>query len=942
MKKKILYLIILGFVSLIPSYVSGAGCVKNGSVSLSKLLGDTWNINFQGGRAFCIEPGEDLNTGTVCTVSGSADVANAAAYSADYSSCGLNSAVTEDIKYKNVQYPDAINGNVYFVLKDKGYSPEQIASAQSCVTNAVSAARTSIGNSTADYYILDCGEGNQKLMIGAAEIGCKETTAACPNGKMVESQPSATCYSTMGGITASAAYTSTSGNQANVHQTYGQDQNAAGTGAYCKMFCQEYAKVTLPGGLVTSIQLGSHFIWPTSKENQTNKFTENAYPLKFKGEKVCKLVLMPDKGNFPGNGCNQDPVATYKGLYSEIVPLGNTGDYAGTKYEQVRISKGTYFENSGYCGTPKTSIGTVGIAGCTFTKYKVSGTTQYYNSDNRYSYYTSKVDAINAAAEAAASACAAFKEVESNLSKPRTITEQKCKSWLGPVCIGGYETVTVDNPVYKDAENKQKAAATAAGAYTTATNLTTGIENSITNCQKYINKFNQARSILGEISLCGNFKIENASDYFNFNTSANFSFPNDEYGFSGSLQQENSTEYGCSGNCSGLSFKKFEEYKILTNLDTVSILDGKVSQIEARTITLETNEIVYKSTSNYSYINKTTNKYSTSKTNGNFLEILNINGGLAKIIPTDYNTSVIDDDGKANLFDLILSNVTFGEGLKFKLNGGSNYVCKYELSKKNDDCVCPQDTNMAGKDLMYYVANDPTSCADAQVKYCKSFEEKKYEDLYCPDPGNPILLTPCLKTGIGYAACVTKFCTTDEYRCKDEAGARTGMDMTGCVQTEMVQGATEEEAKAYCDYSVCKGKFIIYRTISLENPFPGKEISNIVSEFNDNVKGRYPGTNWNGVTLVNQKIRNNRGVSGSSIYQKTEPLYSFVLDGPKIEAIRKYNENKSYNDFLLDCTKNDSSACVSRFVHNPIYGLTSGECFSVDKTASSFYNCLGR
>ena len=104
------------------------------------------------------------------------------------------------------------------------------------------------------------------------------------------------------------------------------------------------------------------------------------------------------------------------------------------------------------------------------------------------------------------------------------------------------------------------------------------------------------------------------------------------------------------------------------------------------------------------------------------------------------------------------------------------------------------------------------------------------------------------------------------------------------------------------------------------------------------IKGRYPGTNWNSQKVVKNEILNNRGVSGSSVYNK-EPLYTFVLNATTIKAIRNYNKNKNYADFNLKCKKNGTTACVSSFVHSNSYGLTDGTCFSVANSGNDFYTC---
>ena len=779
---------------------------------------------------------------------------------------------------------------------------------------------------------------------------------SCPGGSMNLSNPNSNCTESLGGNTYTYSYTASGGGKANVHRQYGEDQNAAGTGAYCKLYCQEYGTAVLPGALGTSVQLGSYIVWPTAETNETSKFTKNMYPLKFSGRKECKLVLMPDKGNFPGQGCLQDPVAEYECLYDgtrvagskyactisrsdSISVVGTKKDHFNYTYEQVRISNGQYFNKEAYCGAPAYANGVATCPEGQWSKYKLDPVGNTHYNEVVYGLYNRVVTNITQQAETTANAC----KLEISLRPCAKLPYYETVYEYGPsgIVTGSHQERTC----HFDYDNAVVAYKAAQSTYKTLENEINEIKGNITTCKMYIKNFNWARDILNEIGLCGNFSA-NASDYYHFQTSASMSYQScgKEYSVGGNLSKENDVTYSCEGQCGGLGFQLKPDYLTLQSLDTSGRLDGKVAQIQGRNINFVTNEVKYTTNSDYSYVNKKANKYSTSKLNSNFLEIFTRNNSLAKVLPTDYSCSINDISGNAISYDLEINNASFGENSRFKIKSesGNNYVCKYTVSKKNDGCECPQDTEMAGKDLMYYVANDPVSCADAQVKYCSSGEEQPFNDLYCPNMDNPIPLTSCLKTGIGYNRCVQLVCT-DEYKCKNTNGLRTGMDITDCVQTRMAQGSTLNQALDYCDSVVCPiGKFIIYRTIRLENPFPGKEISKIAPGFNNDVIGRYPGSNWNGKELVKKKIRNNRTTSGTTIYNKKEPLYTFVLDGVKINEIREYNKKQKdgYNDFTLECKKKNSSGCISYvFVHNSnLSGLTGGTCQNISLD-NGFYTC---
>lgn len=793
-------------------------------------------------------------------------------------------------------------------------------------------------------------------------LGIKPTTVkaqpSCPGGSMSLNNPSANCTESLGGNTYSYSYTASGGSKASVHRQYGEDQNASGTGAYCKLYCQEYGTAVLPGALGTSVQLGSYIVWPTATTNETTKFTENMYPLKFSGRKECKLVLMPDKGNFPGQGCLQDPVAEYECLYDgtkvsgskfachisrseSISVVGTKKDHFNYTYEQARISNGQYFNKEGYCGTPAYVEGQATCPEGTWSKYKLDPIGNTHYNEAVYGKYNQLVKGISDQAEATASACRT--EIALRPCQKLPYYQEECTAHDDK----GFCTRTEMRPTcHFDYDNAVKAYAAAQAAYKGLESEIKEVKSNVTTCKSYIKNFNWARDILHEIGLCGNFSA-NASDYYHFSSTASFNYNScgGEYSVGGNLNKENDVSYSCQGQCGGLGFELKPNYLTLRSLDTSSKLDGKVSQIQGRNINFVTNEVKYTTNSDYSYVDKKKNKYSKFKLNTNYIGIDNLKGGLAKVLPTDYSCNINDSSGNAISYDLEITNTSFGENNKFKVKGnsGDNYVCKYTVSKKNDGCECPQDTNMAGSDLMYYVKNDPISCADAQAKYCSGFTPQECKDCYyCPDGSNPVPMAACLKTGVGYAKCVSQVCGS-EYKCKNTNGLRTGMDITDCVQTRIMQGQSVNEALNYCDSVICPiGKFIIYRTIKLENPFPGKEISKVAPGFNNDVVGRYPGTNWNGKILVNNKIRNNRSTSGTTIYNKREPLYTFVLTGTRIEALREYNKKQKdgYNDFTLECKKNNSSGCISyNVVHNnSLSGLSGGTCQNISLD-NGFYTC---
>ena len=131
---------------------------------------------------------------------------------------------------------------------------------------------------------------------------------------------------------------------------------------------------------------------------------------------------------------------------------------------------------------------------------------------------------------------------------------------------------------------------------------------------------------------------------------------------------------------------------------------------------------------------------------------------------------------------------------------------------------------------------------------------------------------------------------------------------------------------------------VIYRPISLVEPFPGKDGNK-----------RTPGNNWNKIVKTadgrvysygDYYIRLRRGYKDYEIYQ-TEPLYVIKLDGNKIQAIRKYNDKHDYNDFELTCINGEN--CVSNFLRGATQDFTinlidSGTCKDIN--SHNFDSCI--
>lgn len=125
---------------------------------------------------------------------------------------------------------------------------------------------------------------------------------------------------------------------------------------------------------------------------------------------------------------------------------------------------------------------------------------------------------------------------------------------------------------------------------------------------------------------------------------------------------------------------------------------------------------------------------------------------------------------------------------------------------------------------------------------------------------------------------------------------------------------------------------VIYRPISLTNPFPNEK---------DTSTYRQMGLNWN-ASLADSIVKNNRGVSDYEVYNK-EPIYTITLTPSTIKEIRKYNKEVPYRDFDMSCT--DGYLCSSNFLWGTTTNgynfsnivVTSESC----ATANGWENCYG-
>lgn len=972
MKKKILYLFILGCIFILPNSIearSAEACesgdkTTHASVFLTKVNFSTngkklsdilrhensyFSMTLDGYPALCVTFGGEANSAEKYTMSTGtvpetrySQALNFYIYG-DYDGTLIYKwAIAQSIVWHDYN-TDIIKE---IILLD----PSLKKTMQGNEANASKYADKLIGNikgaSTSNTYLwVPDIAGHQSLITTLSGCNEKATADKCPKGKMQKSNPGMECSVAKGGVSFegfSNSPVSEDGGFTNVHYLYGEERGLSGN-KYCRVYCSEIGAATMPGAFGEKLQIGSYMIWPTSENNFNSKFYKTAYPLKFKGKLTCRIGIIPDitkLGNdFTSDmpfSCKDNPLADYANNYQ----------YLNSISESHPLHR-------------KTNI--------TFEIMRKKVTT--------------KVGESVPSDEEAISMCKTAyddKNMASSEDYRYSKAEKNCSD----------ATNAMDNfkgdKQYKDefgVEHDTAEWASLKADKESKCTLFESIKNEVEGtCKLYIQKFEENRQILLTYKQCAEY--ETTDNLYGFSSTATFNYNDEGYNVGdidsdGVITSEATGLQGQKGliddgvKSPGFTFEnmknKYKQEKGTNKDDNLAQIIGKIA---SREISI-TKEETYSLYTDYQYLDKDKLEYTGTKpSSSNYISFDKY------VIPSSFKNKI----GKK--YDLTISNIRFGmAGFGTDEQGnGSKYVCHVRFTKQRtpDTCICPEGTANAGKDLTCMNIDQDITCPDAQIQYCEDTSVEIPEEcppgdktIYCPSPNDNISIGSCINSGMSYADCVAKYCPgAEDIKCPDTYGSSaSNMDeqLRDCVQVKMAQGMSKAQAIAVCEPLVCPGgRRIIYRTIRLENPFPSYDSDTKVTQanlqvgmFNNTVKGRYPGSNWNGVLTVYNKIRNNRGTAtkdkntakntnkglvGTTIYQTKTPLYTFVLNGEKISNIRDYNKNqqKGYNDFNLDCTKNNSVACVSSFVHNPLYGLTGGECQNVSKQKSSFYSCAKR
>lgn len=750
--------------------------------------------------------------------------------------------------------------------------------------------------------------------------------------------------------------------------------------SYCNLYCLENsAQQIFPGNVRPTVSAGTYIIWPTSTSTLSSKY-KNQYPLYFSGQKTCYVVMAGEENTVNKTDIN----AVYNELVNNV--KNAYGSYARRYYESSRTNGGCEYiyrnESGGACYSSYTNMNRAKAELDSFANsdaYKAAlqeKTAVENNNKNLCEHdYCSEVDYY----------CTDSETNDASISCP--IITSQCNSQKASGCVvGSTKTISsASQTALNRYEQLKKVYDDAASTYNSC-------QSEKNACNNYTNKVNQLIEFSNQIKACATYTPTcsgSSCDIYNYLTNVDLSWGDPEYGTTiTDSQLEKSKNYNYETEQIRYITTNVDEKLSFNNIrnNTKTLINEVKSVTNDRKIKANVN-VTYSlptTTLLYNYVVKRSDSFKSQtekpSSDSNYTTV-----GFSNL-PISYNASTKEQ------YELRLSNVRFGD------NGGqynpSDYICNYNVTKTlPSDCLCPPGTKYAGKDLSSIMIDENKTCYEVQEKYCETtieacpdgskssemmscMEKEDYftcydkncrtsdKDKFCPDKPS-INLSACLNN-FSYDYCYNLLCTTggddddgsDGYKCKNTIGADGPMDITTCVYTKMAQGLSKTDAINACDALICplSGLRIIYRTISLENPFPSKTADSIVTQkglkvgmFNDAILGRYPGTNWNDTNLVRNHIlfvtRQGNKIDGSDIY-KNEPLYRFELNTTTINAIRNYNktrvENGGYADFTLECRINNAKACVSEnFVHNTeLSGLVGGVCMS-STSKTNFYQCSG-
>lgn len=257
----------------------------------------------------------------------------------------------------------------------------------------------------------------------------------------------------------------------------------------------------------------------------------------------------------------------------------------------------------------------------------------------------------------------------------------------------------------------------------------------------------------------------------------------------------------------------------------------------------------------------------------------------------------------------------------------SGYSCMVLTNIDKDDCSSEEDANRLGVDW-----NPITQvCCPAGTTYNPELGKCSPND----PPGNGGGNTCKIEHGKYYDFNGNEIS-------KEQYDKICGSDTPTCPEDECPYGCCPSGECAPMPDGTCPGLGgidVIYRTIDLEDPFPGQNAENRNTGANwcsYNIKTQTIDCKYNNQTVKNYVTRERNNIkNGSKVYDENHILYEVTLDSQSIQRIRDYNDDNKYDDWKLTC-KDNGKACISEFLNSEVD--VSGLCDNAEGK-DSFYAC---
>ncbi len=258
-----------------------------------------------------------------------------------------------------------------------------------------------------------------------------------------------------------------------------------------------------------------------------------------------------------------------------------------------------------------------------------------------------------------------------------------------------------------------------------------------------------------------------------------------------------------------------------------------------------------------------------------------------------------------------------------------------------DDCKTEADANRLGVDW------NPKGkyCCPVGTKYDSSTGKCENEPGNPPGTGNGCKTeADANRLGVDWNP-MTKSCCTEGSTYDPNTGTCAGGNEEDpvCPTSQCPYGCCPSGECAPMPDGTCPGFGaidVIYRTIDLEDPFPGQSASNRETGSNwcsYNISTKAIDCNYNNQTPINfiTRERSNKK-NGYKVYDDDHVLYEVSLDSRTISSIRSYNNKNKYDNDWIDQCYDNGKACKSKFLKE-YSSVITGKCKSTSK--SNFYTC---